>query len=235
MATAVRGVLWLAAALWLAGCCSTPAAAQAGVRSVDQVRASGSLRGTDLDGDWVIGPANGARPDAALIRRFDHLLTAVGEVDLREMRAWIEREVTQQRGAATASQVLVAWDEHLAWLQGRSTPNQEASGSPAPNAPTRGASVSAPPVAPRTLLMPEPPASAEQQKALHAQRVGRFGAVAAERLRAEDEARWAWSRRVAEARVQLQSLKGEAAERYLARQFSGNELLRTRTLLGMPP
>jgi hypothetical protein len=235
MAMAPRGVLGLAAAFWLAGCCSTPAAAQAGVRSVDQVRASGSLRGTDLDGDWVIGPANGARLDAALIRRFDHLLTAVGEVDLREMRAWIEREVTQQRGAATASQVLVAWDEHLAWLQGRSTPNQEATGSSAPNAPTRGASVSAPPVAPRALLMPEPPAGAEQQKALHAQRVGRFGAVAAERLRAEDEARWAWSRRLAEARVQLLTLKGDAAERYLARQFSGNELLRARTLLGMPP
>jgi hypothetical protein len=235
MAMAPRGVLGLAAAFWLAGCCSTPAAAQAGVRSVDQVRASGSLRGTDLDGDWVIGPANGARPDAALIRRFDHLLTAIGEVDLREMRAWIEREITQQRGGATASQVLVAWDEHLAWLQGRSTPNQEASGSPAPNAPTRGASVSAPPVAPRALLMSEPPAGAEQQKALHAQRVGRFGAVAAERLRAEDEARWAWARRLAEARVQLLTLKGDAAERYLARQFSGNELLRARTLLGMPP
>ena len=221
-------------ALWLAGC-STPATAQTSVRSVDQVRASGSLRGTDLDGDWVIGPANGLRPDAALIRRFDYLLTAVGELDLSELRAWIEREVTQQRDAATASQVLVAWDEHLAWLQGRTTPNQEASGSSVPNAPTHGVRVAPPLVAPRMLLMPEPPANAEQQKALQAQRVGRFGAVAAERLRVEDEARWAWARRLAEARAQLQTLKGDAAERHLARQFSGNELLRVRTLLGMPP
>jgi len=235
MADALRGVLLLAAALWLAGCCSTPAAAQGGARSVDQVRASGSLRGTDLDGDWVIGPANGVRPDAALIRRFDHLLTAVGEVDLRELRAWIEREVTQQRGAATASQVLVAWDEHLAWLQGRATPNQEASGSYTSNAPTRGARVAAPAVAPRLLLMPDPPASSEAQQAIQAQRVERFGAEAAERLRVEDAARWAWTRRMAEARTQLQTLKGAAAERYLARQFSGNELLRARTLLGMPP
>lgn len=234
MAAALRGVLLLAAALWLAGCCSTPAAAQGSVRSVDQVRASGSLRGTDLDGDWVVGPANGVRPDAALIRRFDHLLTAVGEVDLRELRAWIERDVTQQRGALTASQVLVAWDEHLAWLQGRTTPNQEA-GSSAPNAPTRGARVAPSSAVPRMLLMPEAPAGPEQQQALQAQRAGRFGAVAAERLRVEDEARWAWARRLAEARTQLQTLKGDAAERYLARQFSGSELLRARTLLGMPP
>jgi hypothetical protein len=235
MATAVRGVLLLAAVLWLAGCCSTPAAAQSGVRSVDQVRASGSLRGTDLDGDWVVGPANSVRPDAALIRRFDHLLTAVGEVDLRELRAWIEREVTQQRDAATASQVLVAWDEHLAWLQGRATPSQEASGSYASNAPMRGVRVAAPAIAPRLLLMPDPPAGNEAQQAIQAQRVERFGAEAAERLRVEDEARWSWARRMAEARTQLQTLKGAAAERYLVRQFSGNELLRARTLLGMPP
>jgi hypothetical protein len=231
----MRSALVLMTMLWLAGCCSPPAVAQAGMRSVDQVRSSGSLRGTDLDGDWGL---TRVQPDPALLRRFDHLLTAGGEVDLREMRTWIAREVTLQRDAATASQVVAAWDAHLSVLQGQPTPAQDAADNPFPqNEPARPRKPHSPPAAPRALLMPDPPTSTEQQQALQAQRVQRFGTEAAERLRTEDAARWAWAQRLARARAQLHTLAGLPAEQevYLARQFSGSELLRARTLLGLPP
>jgi len=225
----MRGVLWLVALLWLAGCSSAPAAAQGG-RSVDEVRTAGSLRGSDLDGDWVVAKL---QTDPALTRRFEHLLTALGEVDAAEIRRWIGTEVTSQHGAATAAQVLIAWDEHLARLQNKPTPGQEAGNNYPANPPPKPAPN--PPALPRAVLLPEPSASAEQLQALHAQRVDKFGAEAAERLRAEDAARWAWQHRLAQARAQLQSLPGTAHEAHLKRQFSGNELLRARTLLGLPP
>ena len=225
----MRRALWLVLLLWLAGCGSPPAAAQGG-RSVDQVRASGSLRGSELDGGWVIGKL---QTDPALSRRFDHLLTALGEVDATEIRRWIGAEVTQQHGAATAAQVLLAWDEHLARLQNQPTPGQEG-GNTYPVNPPRKPSPN-PPALPRAVLMPEPSASAEQLQTLHTQRVEKFGAEAAERLRAEDAARWAWQHRLAQARTQWPSLPSAEREAWLKRQFSGNELLRARTLLGLPP
>lgn len=227
----MRGLLLLTMTLCLASCTS----AQPGVRSTDDVRASGSLRGTDLDGDWVVAGPRALRPDAALIRRFDHLLTAAGEVDLREMRRWIEREVTQQRDAATASQVLTAWDEHLAALQGKPTPAQEAAGNPYPvNTPAPAPRTRKPVATPRSLLTPDP-AGAEQQQALQVQRVQAFGADAAERLRTEDRIRWAWAQRLSDARAHLQTLSGSARDTYLARHFSGSELPRARALLVFPP
>ena len=225
----MRGVWWLVALLWLAGCGSPPAAAQGG-RTVDQVRSTGSLRGADLDGGWVVARL---QTDPALTRRFDHLITALGEVDATEIRRWIGAEVMRQHGAATAAQVLLAWDEHLARLQNKPTPGQEAGNTYPTNPPQKPPRT--PPAVPRSVLLPEASASAEQLQAVHAQRVERFGAEAAERLRAEDAARWAWQHRLAQARTQLQSLPSAEHEAYLKRQFSGSELLRARTLLGLPP
>ncbi len=226
----MRGALRLVALLWLAGCGSPPAAAQ-GARNVDQVRTSGSLRGSDLDGGWVVARLH---TDPALSHRFDHLLTALGEVDATEIRRWIGAEVTRQHGPATAAQVLLAWDEHLARLQNKPTPGQEGGNNHPANPPQK--TVRRPPPLPRAVLLPEPSASAEQLQALHTQRIDKLGAEAAERLRAEDAARWAWSQRLAQARTQLQTLPTNAErEAHLQRQFGGSELLRARTLLGLPP
>jgi hypothetical protein len=225
----MRSVWWLLALLWLAGCGAPPAAAQGG-RTVDQVRATGSLRGSDLDGAWVVASL---QTDPALTRRFDHLITSLGEVDAAEIRRWIGAEVTRHHGAATAAQVLLAWDEYLAQLQNKPTPGQEGGNTyPATPAPKPART---PPAVPRAVLLPEPSASAEQLQALHADRVERFGAAAAERLRAEDAARWAWGYRLAQARTQLQALPEAEREARLRQLFSGNELLRARTLLGLPP
>ncbi len=225
----MRGMWWLVLLLWLAGCGSPPAAAQGG-RSVEQVRTNGSLRGSDLDGDWVVAKL---QTDPALSRRFDHLLTALGEVDAAEIRRWIGAEVTRQHGAATAAQVLIAWDEHLARLQNKTTPGQEGGNNYPANPPQKP--LRNPPALPRAVLLPEPSTGAEQLQALHTQRVERFGPEAAERLRAEDATRWAWAHRLAQARTQLQSLPSAEHEAHLKRQFSGSELLRARTLLGLPP
>lgn len=225
----MRRVWWLVALVWLAGCGSSPAVAQGG-RTVDQVRSTGSLRGADLDGGWVVAKL---QTDPALSRRFDHLLTTLGEVDAAEIRRWIGAEVTRQHGAATAAQVLLAWDEHLARLQNKPTPGQEGANNYPANPPQKP--VRNPPTLPRTVLLPEPSASAEQLQTLHTQRIEKFGPEAAERLRAEDAARWAWGQRLAQARSQLQALPAAEREAHLQRQFSGSELLRARTLLGLPP
>lgn len=222
--------------LLLAGL-SACSAAPLGQRTVDEVRATGSLRGSELDGAWALPPRGRLQTEPALRRRFDHLLTAVGECGLPEIRRFIEREVTQAQGAAAATQVLAAWDEHLTALQGRPGANAQAAENayPAQEAPaTRSLRKPAP--LPRALLAPDEPTSADELQALHAQRIERFGATAAERLRREDEARWGWSRRLAEARTELKGLSTPAQqETALARRFSGPELLRARTLLGLPP
>lgn len=222
-----RVASWWVALCWLAGASALPARAQE-VRSLEEVRAQGSLRGTDLDGEWAVPRlGNGLQNIPALQRRFDHLLTAMGETNLRELRAWIGREVTLQHGAAAASQVLTEWDGYVLRLQqDESMPVQDASNPVL----TRKQSA-----APHALLMPDPGMGLEQQQALQKQRVALWGAMAAERLHAEDLARWAWAQRLAEARVQMLTLAGTQREAWLAQRFSGNELLRARTLLGLPP
>lgn len=210
----------------LAACAASPAAP----RSVDEVRATGSLRGTELDGAWA-APGKRREAEALLLRRFDHLLTALGETSLPEIRRFIEREVTREHGAQAAHEALAAWDEHLAVLQGRpqsQTPNSPAP-EPTPRTPKR------PAVAPRSLLAPDRPAGEAEAQALHSQRVAHFGMAAAERLRLQDASRWEWQRRIDDARVALQSLVPAAKEAELARRFSGREVPRARALLGLPP
>jgi hypothetical protein len=219
-------LLLLSVALCTPGCAAPPD----GTRSVDEVRQRGSLRGTDLDGAWdVPGPRRQA--EALLLRRFDHLLTAVGETGLPALRRFIEREVTREHGAAVATQVLAAWDAHLAVLRGG--PQAQLPNNPAPEATTRGPR--RPEGVPRALLMPDEAATDTEAQALHTQRVARFGALAAERLRAEDMVRRDWARRLAEARSAMQGLDAAAREAWLAQRFQGRELLRARTLLGLPP
>ncbi|HEY0820019.1 MAG TPA: lipase secretion chaperone [Rhizobacter sp.] len=199
-------------------------------RSVDEVRAKGSLRGSDLDGAWA-APGRRREAEALLLRRFDHLLTALGESSLPELRRYIEREVTREHGATAAHETLAAWDAHLAVLQGR--PQSQVPDRPAPEPTTRAPG--RPAAAPRALLAPDKPLDGAEAQALHQQRVAQFGAEAAARLRVQDLARWDWQRRLDEARSALQGLAPGAKDAELARRFHGRELLRARALLGLPP
>lgn len=89
-------------------------------RAADTARArvvkvweSGSLRGSDLDGDWGTWVDNQLQPSVSLRRRFDYLLTALGEVQATDLRHWIEQEVSAQMSAGAARQVLAVWDRYL--------------------------------------------------------------------------------------------------------------------------
>lgn len=202
-------------------------------RSVDEVRARGSLRGTDLDGAWA-APGQRRHAEALLLRRFDHLLTALGETSLPELRRFIEREVTREHGATAAHETLAAWEAHLAVLRGE--PQAQLPDNPAPEpAPHAPPAPKGPAAVPRSLLMPDKPATEAEALALHTQRIAQLGSAAAERLRTQDLARWDWSRRLDAARTALRPLSPTAQEAELARRFKGHELLRARTLLGLPP
>lgn len=77
----------------------------------------GSLRGTDVDGDWGSWAGSTLQPGRSLRRRFDYLLSGQGEVQPAQLRAWIASEVSAQHGAGGADQVLAVWDAYLRLLQ----------------------------------------------------------------------------------------------------------------------
>jgi lipase chaperone LimK len=212
---------------------------EAGHDKVQRVLDHGSLRGTDADGDWGTWRDGTLLPGVSLRRRFDWLLTALGEASPTEMRHWIELEVTQDKGPAAARQVLAVWDRYIAlqqqpWRQKadpsdpatwqaalaeRSAARQQHLGrdwAQAFYADEEQAFV-AHAEERRSGRTAEPDAAllvardGADADALQRQRERQLGPDAAERLRAEDRA-WAdWERRLATARVRVQAL-GAAPE-----------------------
>lgn len=94
-------------------------AAEAASARVARLWVDGSLRGTDLDGDWGLWVGDRLQPSLSLRRRFDYLLTGVGEVETTELRHWIEQQLTLERGIDAARQVIDVWDRYLALQQRR--------------------------------------------------------------------------------------------------------------------
>jgi len=89
---------------------------------VTKVWESGSLRGSDLDGDWGHWVVDGAgnkqlQPSLSLRRRFDYLLTALGEVTPQDLRQWMEQAIGIELGSGAAQQVLAVWDRYVALQQ----------------------------------------------------------------------------------------------------------------------
>jgi len=205
---------------------------------VMKVWESGSLRGSDLDGDWGqwVADASGnqqLQPSLSLRRRFDYLLTALGEVTAPDLRQWMAQEIGAELGSAAAQQVLAVWTS----FKSRVNPNDAATWQPSlaeraavrrqilgeewakafyadeerdfvaftgQLATQRAAGTAVPGDAQMALLMPAAPKADPAQ--LQAQRVQQLGVEGAERLRAE-EAQWAdWERRLATARTRLQEI-----------------------------
>lgn len=209
------------------------AADEARVR-VLKVWESGSLRGSDLDGDWGTWVDGQLQPSASLRRRFDYLLTALGEVQPSDLRHWIEQELSAQMSAGAARQVLAVWDRYITLQQHgfnqQANPNDAATWQPAlaERSATRrqvlGAdwaeafygdeerafvTFTAELTAQRAAGTPQAEVdllTGPPSEALQAQRVQQFGAEAAERLRAEDMAWAEWERRLQGARQQMQTL-----------------------------
>lgn len=97
---------------------------------------SGSLRGSDLDGDWGEWKDQQLQPSSSLRRRFDYLLTALGEVAAGDLRHWVEQEVSVALGSSGAArQVLAVWDRYISLQQTafttRADPHDAATWQPA--------------------------------------------------------------------------------------------------------
>jgi lipase chaperone LimK len=228
--------------------------ADAARAKVQQVLASGSLRGTELDGDWGSWVDGQLQPGAGLRRRFDYLLTAMGEVNPTELRHWIEQELSTERDPAAARQVLAVWDRYLMLQQAAFTAQVKLSD------PASWQLALAERVAARRQILGADWAQAfyaDEEQAFRDFSDGRpspaeatpapaaLDTAAAERVRAE-EAAWAdWERRLQAARDQAQTLaaapelsapqRSQALESYLAAHFSGGELVRAKALLGTAP
>jgi lipase chaperone LimK len=92
-------------------------AAEAAHARVAKVWQSGSLRGSDLDGNWGVWVGGQLQPSVTLRQRFDYLLTALGEVAHGDLRHWIEQQVTADLSAAASRQVLAVWDRYITLQQ----------------------------------------------------------------------------------------------------------------------
>lgn len=88
-----------------------------GIRSADEVQhvlfGTGSLRGTELDGEWGVDAQGQLNPGRALRRRFDQLLTTQGEVSLDELTGWLRARLYSELGAEAAQAVLQMWQKYL--------------------------------------------------------------------------------------------------------------------------
>lgn len=210
-------------------------AADAARDHVQTVLERGSLRESELDGDWGRWVDGQLQPSRTLRQRFDYLLTSLGEAEPAQLRHWIEQEVTAQKSAAAARQVLAVWDRYIALQQHRfrHAPNLADPSSWAAALAERSQvrqqllgrdwaqafyadeeAAFAQHIAQRKAGVRVEPEHAELLLAnantspdqLHAQRVQQLGADAAERLRAEDQA-WAdWEGRLSAAQQALNTL-----------------------------
>ncbi|NKI94523.1 lipase secretion chaperone [Rhizobacter sp. SG703] len=210
--------------------------AEAAAARVARLWVDGSLRGTDLDGDWGTWAGDRLQPGLSLRRRFDYLLTGTGEVEPAELRHWIEQQLTLERGIDAARQVLDIWDRYLslqqrrfetAWkpddpaswagvMAERSKVRRDVLGAPWAQAFYADeerdlAALAARRGAPPTDGAAPPPSlltpdAVRQTPELQAARTARFGAEGAERLRAEDLAWARWEQQIADARAALQAI-----------------------------
>lgn len=89
------------------------AVARAQVISVEALRKAGSLRGTEMDGDWGQFSGGVLTPSIRLRQRFDHLLIGIGEVDPDALRSWIADQVRTAHGDKGAAQVLSVYDAYI--------------------------------------------------------------------------------------------------------------------------
>jgi lipase chaperone LimK len=233
----------------------------------------GSLRDAALDGDWGVDGQGRLQPSLALRRRFDQLLTTLGEVNLDELTGWLLDRSLRDVGPTASAEIMAVWARYItlleqhyttalrlddpqtwmqalaerqrarreilgpAWAEAFFREEEDALRRQAELARQAGSSGRA---AEPDWLHPDPQLSADE---LHQRRVAQYGAEAAERLRAEDEAEARWQARLAQAREQVRALqqaphlsepqRQEAVEGWITSHFDAREQLRVRALLGL--
>ena len=215
-----------------------------------------SLRGVELDGAWEARADGQLQPTIALRRRFDQLLSLLGEATIEELQGFIAYDVENLAGADAAQRVLDLWQRYVMLQQHafRSRPDMHDRRTWAPALAERqqvrrqllGADAAAAFYADdeqqlQALIQGQPPVTPAP---VHAVDRARLAPDALDRLQKE-EAAWAdWERRLADARRELAALngqaqlsplqRGEAMDRFIAQRFDSGEATRVRALLQLP-
>lgn len=98
---------------------STPRAADAargaGIDPSADPTKTGSLRGTEVDGEVRFGADGSVIPDAGLRRLFDYHLSMMGETDLAGVRSLLRAYLQSRFHAARTERVLAAFERYVAY------------------------------------------------------------------------------------------------------------------------
>jgi lipase chaperone LimK len=213
-----------------------------------------SLRGVSLDGAWDVDVQGRLRPTLALRRRFDQLLSLVGETGVDEIGAFVAHDVRETFGADAAARMLALWQSYVAlqqhaWRQ-RVDMRERSNWGPAlaerqqVRRQLLGDDVAraffGDDDAQLIALLNTPPLATPVARTSIVEST-KLEPAAAERLRLE-EAAWAdWERRLADARRELAALQAraelsslqreQAMTRYVEQHFDVSERVRVRALL----
>lgn len=216
-----------------------------------------SLRDVVLDGAWEVDADGRLNATVALRRRFDQLLSLVGEASVDDITAYIAHDVQALAGPVAAQRVLDVWHAYRALQRHawRSEVDMRQRSTWAPALAERqrvrqqvlGTQVAAAFFAEdeaqlQALLVQGGPMPAGPEFTTAIDR-SRLSPEAAGRLQ-QEEAAWAdWERRLADARREHAALQAraelsapqrdEAMQRYVAQRFDGAEALRVKALLGL--
>jgi lipase chaperone LimK len=216
-----------------------------------------SLRDVVLDGAWEVDTDGRLNATVALRRRFDQLLSLVGETSLDEITAYIAHDVEALAGPLAARRVIEVWHAYLTLQRHpwRSEVDMQQRGTWATALAERqrvrqqllGTQVASAFFADdeaqlQALLVQGGPMPAGPEFTTAIDR-SRLSPQAAARLQ-QEEAAWAdWERRLADARREHAALgaraelsapqRDEAMQRYIAQRFDAGETSRVKALLGM--
>ena len=81
---------------------------------LDKVAIRGSLRGVQPDGGFHLDAQGRLRPDRAVRRRFDQLLSTLGEATIEELGALLQQQARTELGSDDgAAQVMTVWERYL--------------------------------------------------------------------------------------------------------------------------
>lgn len=106
-----------------------PPTRDSGDRSAEAVEEAlygrGSLRHSQPDGGWKLDGAGALLPDIGVRRRFDHLLTALGEATVDEIGRLLRAQATRELSTRAVEQAMALWQSYLQLLGHAYTQNAD--------------------------------------------------------------------------------------------------------------
>lgn len=211
------------------------------------------LRGSSVDGSWSVDAQGQLVPDIALRRRFDYFLQLLGQQPIERISALVQTQAEQALSPAAAREVMQLWQRYLELQQVKFSTQVN------PQDPQSiSAALAERQIARRSALgrvwadafyaqeeaaiLQMTQASGPRSATLIDRSTLDAGALA--RLAQEEAQQARWQARLAEARAELERIKGAAelselqrqqAQQALLQRFSASEQVRVAALLGLPP